>query len=171
MREAAWSVSSRKDWTGLPRPDDTAMRCPIPVPDLFTSAAEAPREDAAALSEALAPPVGSESADVEEQAGGSDLFDVVWPHIEQVLATPQSDHAVAAALNIQPGQARAWLHHALELGRVQRLTRPARYGLPARAGKQLQLLDPGPATVEKRRSAGARRSSQRTRSPGQVGGD
>lgn len=153
------------------RRPQTTEGIPTPDPDLFTSAAEAPREDAAALSEALAPSAGDEGSDAEKPAGGSDLFDVVWPHIEQVLATPQSEHAVAAALNIQPGQARAWLHHALELGRVQRLTRPARYGLPTRAGKQLQLLDSGPVRVEKRRSAGARRSSQRTRSLGQVGGD
>jgi hypothetical protein len=71
-----------------------------PIPDLFTSAAEAPDKDAAALSEALAPPAGCSG--VEEQAG-SDLFDVVWPHIEQVLATPQSDHAVAGCVEHPAG--------------------------------------------------------------------
>ena len=140
------------------------------VPDLFTSVADASARDAPAGSEALAAEKGDERQDTEQEAGSSDLFHVVWPHIEQVLATPQSDQAVATALNIQPAQARAWLHHAVELGKAQRLSRPARYGLPSRTGKQLHLLDPGPAKVEKRRSTASRRGSQR-QARGQVGGD
>jgi predicted Rossmann fold nucleotide-binding protein DprA/Smf involved in DNA uptake len=143
------------------------------APDLFTSAADAPAPtpDSPAPSEGLVAGDAAETPGAQEKAGGADLFNVVWPHIEQVLATPQSDQAVAAALNIQPGQARAWLHHAVELGKAQRLSRPARYGLPSSAGNQLQLLDPGPAKVEKRRSAGTRRGKQQRHAHGQVGGD
>lgn len=146
------------------RPADSA-------PDLFTPLADAPAQNAPAGSVARTDESGDERRETEQEAGGSDLFHVVWPHIEQVLATPQSDQAVAAALNIQPGQARAWLHHAVELGKAQRLSRPARYGLPSRAGNQLQLLDPGPAKVEKRRSTGIRRGSQQPQTRGQAGGD
>lgn len=141
------------------------------VPDLFTLAADAPARDASAGSVAASADIGDECQESEQESGGSDLFHVVWPHIEQVLTTPQSDQAVAAALNIQPGQARAWLHHAVELGKAQRLTRPARYGLPSGAGKQLHLLDPAPVKVEKRRTAGTRRGSQHRQARGQVGGD
>jgi len=153
-----------------PRPQP-AERAPSPTPDLFTSVSQAPGQNAAAPSEELASADAIGSSGAEEQGGGSDLFDVVWPHIEHVLATPQSDQAVAAALKIQPGQARAWLHHALELGRVQRLTGPARYGLPSRAGKQLQLLDSEPAKVENRPSRGTRRSKKEGGAHAQVGGD
>lgn len=139
-------------------------------PDLFTSAAEAPERDAPAPTEAVVDEVGSESAHAAEDAGGA-AFHVVWPLIEQVLETPQSDQAVAAALNILPGQARAWLHHAVELGRAQRLSRPARYGLPSGAGKQLQLLDAGPAKSGNRRGARTQRGKQNRQVPGQVGGD
>lgn len=134
----------------------SAERTADPVPDLFASAAEPPAQDAPASAEELVAGAGGEREVAPSEAGGSDLFHVVWPHIEQVLVTPQTDQAVAAALNIQPVQARAWLHHAVELGKAQRFSRPARYGLPSRAGKQLQLLDPDPEKVHKRRSAGTR---------------
>lgn len=139
-------------------------------PDLFSTAAEAPGRDVSAGEEAVVDEVGSEAADAAEDAGGS-AFHVIWPLIEQVLETPQSDQAVAAALDILPGQARAWLHHAVELGKAQRLSRPARYSLPSGAGKQLQLLDGGPANSSRRRTAGARRGKQNRQVPGQVGGD
>jgi predicted Rossmann fold nucleotide-binding protein DprA/Smf involved in DNA uptake len=141
------------------------------VPDLFTSGADAPARGAAEGSNALVAEKGGKRQNTEYESGTSDLFPVVWPHIEQVLATPQSDQAVASALNIQPGQARAWLHHAVEVGKAQRLNRPARYGLPSTNGKQLHLLEPGPTQVDKRRSSGTRRGSAQRQARSQVGGD
>jgi predicted Rossmann fold nucleotide-binding protein DprA/Smf involved in DNA uptake len=151
-----------------PHPDGYTPATP---PDLFASPADVPPHETVAHPVALVASNGAAAPSAEDETVGSDLFDVVWPHIEQVLATPKSDQAIAAALNIQPGQARVWLHHAVALGKAQRLSRPARYGLPAKAEKQLQLLDSGPAAVETRRSAGARRSRQRSQSQSQAGGD
>ncbi|MEW5926265.1 MAG: DNA-processing protein DprA [Gemmatimonadota bacterium] len=78
------------------------------------------------------------------EGAATDLFDVVWPHIEQLLATERSEQEVAEALSLQTGQARAWLKRATQLGRVSKLARPLRYRLAERTASQLHLLEPAP---------------------------
>jgi predicted Rossmann fold nucleotide-binding protein DprA/Smf involved in DNA uptake len=141
------------------------------VPDLFTTVAVVePMEEAASGAKADLSEVPASIKEASPVAA-SDLFEVVWPHIEGVLATPRSDHEVAAALNLQQGQAKAWLNHAVELGRVQRRGRPARYGLESSGGKQLQLLDTGPGGSGKPRARGSRRGKQRNQLRREASGD
>jgi hypothetical protein len=44
------------------------------------------------------------------------VFRTVWPLLEASLRHPRSEREVAAELNLQLGQARAWLERAVEEG-------------------------------------------------------
>jgi predicted Rossmann fold nucleotide-binding protein DprA/Smf involved in DNA uptake len=57
------------------------------------------------------------------------VFERVWPTIEELLETPRTEKEVAGLLVVQPAQARAWLEKAEALGRVTKLSRPTRYTL------------------------------------------
>lgn len=56
-----------------------------------------------------------------------DLFDVVWPHIEDQLSCERTEEELAECLNLHPKQLKIWLQRALELGKVIRLNKPTRY--------------------------------------------
>jgi hypothetical protein len=154
----------------VPRPP-AREHAPGATPDLFTSAPEAANAPADPPEEASDAADAGGSPALPAKPGGLDLFAVVWPHLERVLATPRSDQEVAVALNIQPGQARAWLHHAVELGRVQRLSRPARYELSPQPITQLQLLDAGSGLAAGSRPVRKRRRKDPTQIRGHAGGD
>lgn len=91
----------------------------------------------------------------------ADLFEIVWPHIQQALATPQSEGDLATALGLVPGQIRAWLARAVEIGRVRKRAKPPRYELAESAGTQLQLLDNGEGFVNLPARNARRRTEQR----------
>lgn len=56
-----------------------------------------------------------------------DLFDIVWPHIEQQLVTAKTATELAEQLNLEFKQLRVWLTRALKMGRIKRLNKPVRY--------------------------------------------
>lgn len=56
-----------------------------------------------------------------------DLFEVVWPHIEQQLLTEKTEQELADHLNLHLKQLRIWLKRALDMDRVKKLTKPVRY--------------------------------------------
>jgi DNA processing protein len=59
-------------------------------------------------------PIESQQTRIGEEA--SDVFRTVWPLLEASLRHPRSEREVAAELNLQLGQARAWLDRAVEEG-------------------------------------------------------
>lgn len=64
-----------------------------------------------------------------------ELFDVVRPLMQKILRTPKKDREVAAALNVSPSQAKAWLRRLVEEGVLERCKKPAGYVI-----KQNQLF-------------------------------
>jgi predicted Rossmann fold nucleotide-binding protein DprA/Smf involved in DNA uptake len=56
-----------------------------------------------------------------------DLFEVVWPYIEQQLVTEKTEQELAESLDLHTGQLKIWLKRALELGKVKKLNKPVRY--------------------------------------------
>jgi predicted Rossmann fold nucleotide-binding protein DprA/Smf involved in DNA uptake len=56
-----------------------------------------------------------------------DIFNIVWPIIDNALKEPLNEKELAKKLDILPSQARAWLKRALEEKKVAKLKRPARY--------------------------------------------
>jgi predicted Rossmann fold nucleotide-binding protein DprA/Smf involved in DNA uptake len=56
-----------------------------------------------------------------------DLFEIVWPYLEQQLSTEKTEPELAEILNLHPLQLRLWLKRALEIGKIKKLTKPARY--------------------------------------------
>lgn len=56
-----------------------------------------------------------------------DLFDIVWPHIEQQLLTEKTVTELAEQLNLELKQLRVWLRRALKMGRIKKLNKPVRY--------------------------------------------
>lgn len=55
------------------------------------------------------------------------LFGAVRAAIQQLLSAPMKDAEVAAALKVSNAQAKAWLQRLVDDGRVEKLTKPARY--------------------------------------------
>ena len=56
-----------------------------------------------------------------------DLFDIVWPHIEQQLLTEKTETELAEQLSLELKQLRVWLKRALKMGRIKKLNKPVRY--------------------------------------------
>ena len=57
-----------------------------------------------------------------------DLFEIVWPYIEQQLTTAKTESELAEIFNLHPLQLRLWLKRALKMGKISRLTKqPPRY--------------------------------------------
>ncbi len=63
----------------------------------------------------------------DESVEKIDLFDVVWPYLEQQLVTETTEQILAEHLNVHPVQLRIWLKRALEMGKIKKLTKPVRY--------------------------------------------
>lgn len=70
-----------------------------------------------------------------------DLFEIVWPYLEQSLATPHTDREVADLFQIELKQAQAWLRRATEQGRLSRLHKPVRYIADGKTASALPLFD------------------------------
>jgi predicted Rossmann fold nucleotide-binding protein DprA/Smf involved in DNA uptake len=66
-------------------------------------------------------------SDEESSESAVDLFNVVWPTIEQQLVTEKTEQALADCLNIEIKQLRLWLKRGLEMGRIKKLKKPVRY--------------------------------------------
>jgi predicted Rossmann fold nucleotide-binding protein DprA/Smf involved in DNA uptake len=56
-----------------------------------------------------------------------DLFEVVWPYIEQELVTEKTEKVLAERLNLHSTQLKIWLKRALELDKIKKLKKPVRY--------------------------------------------
>jgi predicted Rossmann fold nucleotide-binding protein DprA/Smf involved in DNA uptake len=56
-----------------------------------------------------------------------DLFEIIWPYIEQQLTTAKTESELAEIFNLHPLQLRLWLKRALKMGKISRLTKPTRY--------------------------------------------
>ena len=56
-----------------------------------------------------------------------DLFEIIWPYIEQQLTTAKTEPELAEMLNLHPLQLRLWLKRGLEMGKISKLTKPTRY--------------------------------------------
>jgi len=63
------------------------------------------------------------------------LFDAVRDVIQQLLVTPMKESEIAAALNVSPAQARAWLQNLVTEGALEKTRKPAGY-----VTKQCSLL-------------------------------
>lgn len=70
-----------------------------------------------------------------------DLFGVVWPYLEQALATPRTDREIAELFQLELKQAQAWLRRATEQGVAQKLPRPVRYVARVSTREVLPLFD------------------------------
>ncbi len=56
-----------------------------------------------------------------------DLFEIIWPYLEQQLSTEKTESELAEIFNLHPLQLRLWLKRALAMGKIKKLTKPARY--------------------------------------------
>ncbi|NJO17514.1 MAG: DNA-processing protein DprA [Thioploca sp.] len=56
-----------------------------------------------------------------------DLFEIILPYLEQQLSTEKTESELAEIFNLHPLQLRLWLKRALAMGKVKKLTKPARY--------------------------------------------
>jgi len=71
-----------------------------------------------------------------------DLFEIIWPYLEQQLSTAKTESELAEILNLHPLQLRLWLKRALEIGKIKKLTKPARYiHVDAAHGTQCALFE------------------------------
>jgi len=57
----------------------------------------------------------------------TDIFDLVWPHIEQRLTIARTEAELATDLKIEPKQLKVWLTRALKMGQIKKLKKPVRY--------------------------------------------
>ena len=71
-----------------------------------------------------------------------DLFEIVWPYIEQQLITAKTELELVKILNLHPLQLRLWLKRALEMGKISKLTKPTRYiQIDSASGTQQALFE------------------------------
>lgn len=61
----------------------------------------------------------------------NDLFEVVWPYIQNILVSVNESNSkkLAKSLNINEKQIKDWLERATDEGRIEKLSRPVRYRL------------------------------------------
>jgi DNA processing protein len=70
-----------------------------------------------------------------------EIFHLIWPIIARHLDEPRTERDIARHLGLEPTQARAWLHRAVEEGQADVSDRPKRYVCrPVDAG-QLRLIE------------------------------
>jgi|LSQX01.1.fsa_nt_gb DNA processing protein len=70
-------------------------------------------------------------SEVHETEIIDDLFEVVWPYIQNalMLAQESSSKALAEQFKVNKKQMDSWLQQALLLGRIEKLSKPVRYRL------------------------------------------
>lgn len=67
----------------------------------------------------------------EASAAATDVFVLVWPHLERAIARPCTFEELKARFpGVMDGQLKAWLSRALDEGRLRRTGRPQRYSHP-----------------------------------------
>ncbi|MDD4562123.1 MAG: DNA-processing protein DprA, partial [Syntrophomonadaceae bacterium] len=66
-----------------------------------------------------------------EYPGINDLFEVVWPYIQNILVSVNESNSktLATCLNVNDKQMKDWLERATDEGRLEKLSRPVRYRL------------------------------------------
>lgn len=100
---------------------------------------EPPTGEIATTQSVLDEPAGTTPSTPPQDPEHSDAFRAVWPLLAACLQVPRSEQEVAHALQLQLGQARAWLHRAVAEQLVS-VRRGRRKLYVARAeGSQLQL--------------------------------
>ncbi|HRF06971.1 DNA-processing protein DprA [Accumulibacter sp.] len=77
--------------------------------------------------DAVAPTGEAKMLPQSETTPADVLFGAVRAAIQQLLSAPMKDAEVAAALKVSNAQAKAWLQRLVDDGRVEKLTKPARY--------------------------------------------
>ncbi len=70
-----------------------------------------------------------------------DLFGIVWPYLEQALATPRTDREVAELFQLELKQAQTWLRRAARQGIVKKLQKPVRYVVRTSTPQVLPLFE------------------------------
>jgi len=68
-----------------------------------------------------------EPLQVEQVNESSDVYEVVYPILEKCLQIPRGVKEVADMLNIRQGQAEDWLARGVEIDKIAKISRPARY--------------------------------------------
>ena len=75
-------------------------------------------------------PDGGDRADASGAGQMSDLYSIFLAELGNFAADPRSETDIMAHFDLERGQARKWLAHAVEDGRLNKSGRPARYLIP-----------------------------------------
>ncbi|WP_276620847.1 DNA-processing protein DprA [Syntrophomonas wolfei] len=82
------------------------------------------------------------SLQVEQVNESSDVYEVVYPILEKCLQIPRGVKEVAEMLNIRQGQAEDWLARGVEIDKIAKISKPARYiakSALVKTGEQLSI--------------------------------
>lgn len=82
------------------------------------------------------------SLQVEQVNESSDVYEVVYPILEKCLHIPRGVKEVAEMLNIRQGQAEDWLARGVEIDKIAKISKPARYIAKSaleKTGEQLSI--------------------------------
>lgn len=79
---------------------------------------------------------------VERVNESSDVYEAVYPILEKCLQIPRGVKEVAEMLNIRQGQAEDWLARGVEVDKIAKISKPARYIVKSaleQTGEQIRL--------------------------------
>lgn len=85
-----------------------------------------------------------ESLQVELVNEKPNVFEVVYPLLEDCLQIPRGVKEVAEMLNVRQGQAEDWLAKGVEVDKIAKISKPARYIAKSaleKTGEQLSIFD------------------------------
>src|SRR5205085_5447256 len=130
LRAGARPFSFEKPWDNLARllqePASTAL--PLLQDQIFVNGDSSRTEEPAIQEQDSGKPIPIRTAsEPGEQQAGTDAYAHVVPLILDALTEPQDEKSLAAALNILPSQAKAWLKRAANEGKVRKVGKPVRY--------------------------------------------
>lgn len=83
-----------------------------------------------------------DSLQFEQVNESSDVYQVVYPLLEKCLQVPRGVKEVAEMLNVRQGQAEDWLARGVEVDKIAKIFKPARYIAKSaleKTGEQLSL--------------------------------
>lgn len=80
-------------------------------------------------------------------AAHHDLFEIVWPHLQQALTAPRTDREMADLFQVELKQAQIWLRRAVEQGRLNKLQKPIRYVIVESSLQTLPLFNPNDSVL------------------------
>jgi len=76
-----------------------------------------------------------------------DLFEIVWPHLQQALTAPRTEREMADLFQVELKQAQNWLRRAVDQGRLNKLQRPIRYVVVESLLQTLPLFNPNDSAL------------------------